>query len=49
MARLMRQMDRNSVNYYAEVLLKDLAVRGGRKGTTANGVHAVRTRSTTWA
>lgn len=42
MARLMRQMDRNSVNYYAEVLLKDLAVRGGRKGTTANGVHAVR-------
>jgi D-alanyl-D-alanine carboxypeptidase/D-alanyl-D-alanine-endopeptidase (penicillin-binding protein 4) len=42
MARLVRQMDRNSVNYYAEVLLKDLAVRGGRPGTTANGVHAVR-------
>jgi D-alanyl-D-alanine carboxypeptidase/D-alanyl-D-alanine-endopeptidase (penicillin-binding protein 4) len=42
MARLVRQMDRNSVNYYAEVLLKDLAVRGGRPGTTANGEQAVR-------
>jgi serine-type D-Ala-D-Ala carboxypeptidase/endopeptidase (penicillin-binding protein 4) len=42
MSRLVRQMDKQSVNFYAEVLTKDLAVRGGRIGTTANGVRAIR-------
>ncbi len=42
MARLVKQMDIQSVNFYAEVLLKNLAVHGGRAGTTANGVRAVR-------
>jgi D-alanyl-D-alanine carboxypeptidase/D-alanyl-D-alanine-endopeptidase (penicillin-binding protein 4) len=42
MSRLVRQMDKQSVNFYAEVLTKDLAVRGGRTGTTANGVRAIR-------
>ncbi len=42
MSRLVHQMDQESVNFYAEVLTKDLAIRGGRTGTTANGVRTIR-------
>ncbi len=42
MSRLVHQMDQQSVNFYAEVLTKNLAIRGGRAGTTANGVRAIR-------
>jgi D-alanyl-D-alanine carboxypeptidase/D-alanyl-D-alanine-endopeptidase (penicillin-binding protein 4) len=35
-------MDHVSDNLFAEVFTKDLAVHGGRRGTTANGVRATR-------
>ena len=41
-SRLVHQMDQQSVNFYAEVLTKNLAIRGGRAGTTANGVRTIR-------
>jgi D-alanyl-D-alanine carboxypeptidase/D-alanyl-D-alanine-endopeptidase (penicillin-binding protein 4) len=41
-ARMLRHMDHLSDNLFAEVFTKDLAVHGGRRGTTANGVRATR-------
>jgi serine-type D-Ala-D-Ala carboxypeptidase/endopeptidase (penicillin-binding protein 4) len=41
-ARMLRHMDHVSDNLFAEVFSKDLAVHGGLRGTTANGVRATR-------
>jgi D-alanyl-D-alanine carboxypeptidase/D-alanyl-D-alanine-endopeptidase (penicillin-binding protein 4) len=42
LTRLVHNMDQVSDNFFAEVLTKDLAVHGGRAGTTANGIRAIR-------
>ncbi|HEY7003781.1 MAG TPA: D-alanyl-D-alanine carboxypeptidase/D-alanyl-D-alanine-endopeptidase [Gaiellaceae bacterium] len=39
---LVRTMDRQSDNFYAEMLLKQLGARAGRGGTTSAGVRVVR-------
>jgi D-alanyl-D-alanine carboxypeptidase/D-alanyl-D-alanine-endopeptidase (penicillin-binding protein 4) len=41
-ARMLRHMDHVSDNLFAEVFSKDLAVHGGLRGTTKNGVRATR-------
>jgi serine-type D-Ala-D-Ala carboxypeptidase/endopeptidase (penicillin-binding protein 4) len=41
-ARMLRHMDHVSDNLFAEVFSKDLAVHGGLRGTTQNGVRATR-------
>ena len=35
-------MDRQSDNFYAEMLLKELGARAGHGGTTSEGIHVVR-------
>jgi len=40
---LVRSMDRQSDNFYAEMLLKELGAKAGRGGTTAAGARVVRT------
>lgn len=39
---LVRRMNRQSDNFYAEMLVKELGARAGRGGTTADGVRIVR-------